>query len=54
MTLITMLLSIYLGDQQITLETGELFIKTMRTAMAIFSVLAIAGVACSFARTKKY
>ena len=52
MTLITVLLSIYLGDKQITPETGELFIKTMRTAMAIFSVLAIVGIACSFGRTK--
>lgn len=53
MTLITVLLSYYLGDQPITLETGHLFIATMRTSMVIFSILGVAGILCSMSRTNK-
>lgn len=51
MTLITVLLSYYLGDQPITQETGHGFLATMRTAMIIFSLLGFAGIFCSLSRT---
>ncbi|MGB3210873.1 MAG: MFS transporter [Desulforhopalus sp.] len=51
MTLITVLLSFYLGEQPITLETGNGFLASMRTAMIIFSFLGGAGVLCSLGRT---
>ncbi|MFT5697713.1 MAG: EmrB/QacA subfamily drug resistance transporter [Desulforhopalus sp.] len=51
MTLITTLLSFYLGDLPVSHETAVGFITTMHSAMIIFTVLSIAGIFCSLART---
>lgn len=53
MTLITILLSWFLGTEQVTLETGHLFLAAMRSAMVIFSILGLAGIVCSLGRTEK-
>ncbi|EKD39992.1 MAG: hypothetical protein ACD_75C00213G0002 [uncultured bacterium] len=53
MTLITLLLSWYLGEEPVSPETGHLFLATMHTAMVIFSLLGLAGIVCSLSRTRK-
>ena len=53
MTLITLLLSWFLGSEQVTLETGDRFLAAMHTAMVIFSLLGCAGILCSLGRTSK-
>ena len=53
MTLITILLSLNLGEQSISEETGTGFIATMHSAMIIFTLLSIIGILCSLARTTK-
>lgn len=51
MTIITVLLSYYLGEQPVNIETGQLFIQTMHSAMIIFTLLSLVGIYCSRART---
>jgi MFS family permease len=51
MTLITLLLSWFLGADPVTLETGHHFLSAMHAAMVIFSLLGCAGILCSLART---
>jgi EmrB/QacA subfamily drug resistance transporter len=51
MTLITMLLAYFLGDQPINEQTGDGFMATMHTAMIIFTLLGIAGIFCSIGRS---
>lgn len=53
MTVITVLLGHYLGKREITIETTQEFIKTMHTAMMIFTVTGIGAIFCSFKRTPK-
>ena len=53
MTLITILLSLNLGEQSISEETGTGFIATMHSAMIIFTLLSMIGIFCSLARTTK-
>ena len=53
MTLITLLLSRFLGMDPVTLETGHLFMAAMHSAMVLFSVMGCAGIACSLGRTGK-
>ncbi|PHR29813.1 MAG: MFS transporter [Desulfotalea sp.] len=53
MTLITTLLSFYLGDQPISGATAIGFIATMHSAMIIFTLLSIVGIFCSLARTNR-
>ncbi|KJS00453.1 MAG: MFS transporter [Desulfobulbaceae bacterium BRH_c16a] len=53
MTLITILLSAFLGTEPVTVETGHLFLAAMHTAMVIFSLLGFAGMLCSIGRTRK-
>ncbi len=53
MTLVTVLLSWFLGKQPIIPETGHLFLTAMRTAMALFSFLGVIGIVCSLGRTQK-
>lgn len=53
MTLITLLLSWFLGPEPITPETGHLFLAAMHTTMVIFSILGLAGILCSLGRTRK-
>ncbi|MBF0379172.1 MAG: MFS transporter [Desulfamplus sp.] len=53
MTIITVLLSYYLGDQKITQATSHLFVSTMQTAMVVFSVMGFIAMLLSIFRTKK-
>jgi EmrB/QacA subfamily drug resistance transporter len=53
MTLITILLSWFLGTEPVVLENGHLFLAAMRSAMVIFSILGLAGIVCSLGRTGK-
>ncbi len=53
MTLITILLSFYLGDKPVSMETGKAFMACMHTAMIIFSLLGALGILCSLGRTQK-
>lgn len=53
MTIITVLLTHFLGEKEITAETTEEFIKTMRTAMIIFTATGIGAIFCSIGRTPK-
>lgn len=50
MTLITVLLNIFLGQQQISPEIGPQFLKVMHTAMMIFTLMGCLGIACSIKR----
>jgi len=51
MTLITILLSLYLGDQPVSESTGPQFIATIHSSMIFFTLLSIIGIFCSLART---
>jgi MFS family permease len=53
MTLITLLLSRFLGREPVSVATGPRFLAAMHTAMVIFSVLGFAGILCSIGRTEK-
>ncbi|MBU1567900.1 MAG: MFS transporter [Proteobacteria bacterium] len=53
MTLITVLLSWFLGKQPIAPETGPVFLVAMRVAMTVFSLLGAIGIVCSISRTRK-
>jgi EmrB/QacA subfamily drug resistance transporter len=48
-----MILSVYIGQQQITPETYPRFVTGMRTGFTIFSVLCILGIFASLARNSK-
>ncbi len=50
MTLITVLLSVFLGRQPITLETGPAFITSMRWSLLVFTLMSVAGIFCSLGR----
>jgi MFS family permease len=52
MTIITVLLSYYLGEQQITTKTGQEFIATMKTAMVLFSIMGLFAIGFSLSRTR--
>ncbi|MBF0574149.1 MAG: hypothetical protein HQK69_10415 [Desulfamplus sp.] len=52
MTIITVLLSYYLGNQKITPATSILFLSTMRTAMIMFSLMGLIAMLLSIVRTK--
>ncbi|MBF0203202.1 MAG: MFS transporter [Desulfamplus sp.] len=52
MTLITVLLSYYLGDQSITQATGKAFISTMHTAMMLFSLMGLFAMLFSMGRIR--
>lgn len=53
MTLITILLAHYLGDQPVAISTGDGFIATMHSSMIFFTLLSIVGIFCSLARTTR-
>ena len=53
MTLITTLLSHYLGDQPVDESTGTQFMATMHSSMIFFTFLSIIGIFCSLARTTR-
>lgn len=50
MTIITTVLSIYLGDNAISETTSAAFLQSMQTALLSFSALSLIGVGCSMAR----
>jgi EmrB/QacA subfamily drug resistance transporter len=50
MTLITVLLSVFMGRQPVTPETGPAFMTTMRWSLMIFALMSIAGIFCSLGR----
>ena len=50
MTIITVLLSVFMGRQPITPETGTAFITTMRWSLMVFALMSVAGIACSLGR----
>lgn len=50
MTIITTVLSVYMGDQAISKATSPPFMQAMRTALLSFSGLSLIGVGCSIAR----
>jgi len=52
MTIITVIFSIFMGDQTVTSETRSLFLLSMRTALWIFSALCGAGIFCSIGRLR--
>jgi MFS family permease len=53
MTLITAILSVYMGDHAVTAQTGAMFIKSMQTAFICFSLLCAVGVGFSFVRFQR-
>ncbi len=52
MTIITVLLSYYLGNKPVTSATGEAFISTMHTAMILFSFMGLIAIFLSTGRIK--
>ena len=53
MTVITVLLAHFLGEQEVGPETTKEFITTLQTAMRIFTVTGIVAIFCSIGRTEK-
>ena len=53
MTIITVLLSYYLGDQPVTTETGQEFVAAMKTAMVLFSIMGLFAIGLSLGRTQR-
>lgn len=53
MTLITVLLSYYLGDQPVSVSTGNAFISTLHTAMIIFSIMGLLAMFFSINRVRR-
>jgi MFS family permease len=51
MTIITVLLSHFLGDRPVTVETGKEFLLAMKTAMILFSIMGIFAIGLSLGRT---
>ncbi len=54
MTIITALLSYYLGNQQVTPATGEQFVSTMHTTMILFSVMGLFAIFLSTGRIRRH
>jgi MFS family permease len=50
MTIITVLLSVFMGRQPVTPDTGTAFITTMRWSLMVFALMSLAGIACSLGR----
>jgi hypothetical protein len=53
MTVITIIFSIFMGGQAVTLQTQGLFLDSMRTALLTFSALCCIGIFFSFGRIRK-
>ena len=53
MTVITIIFSIFMGGQAVTLQTQGLFLDSMRTALLTFSALCCIGIFFSFGRIHK-
>jgi len=54
MTIITVLLSHFLGDRPVTIATGKEFVVTMKTAMILFSLMGILAIGLSLGRTPRW
>ncbi|MDR3629925.1 MAG: MFS transporter [Desulfocapsaceae bacterium] len=54
MTIITVLLSHFLGNKPITAETGDEFEAAMKTAMVLFSILGVLAIGLSLGRTPQW
>jgi hypothetical protein len=52
MGIVMFLFSSYMGRVQVTPETYPLFLKSMKTAFVIFTLLCIGGILASLARGK--
>lgn len=50
MTIITLLLGHFLGNQPVAAKTGAAFIATMQAAMLLFSLMGLAAIGLSFGR----
>ncbi len=50
MTIITAILTVFLGDQAVTLKNSELFVASMHTSMIVFCVLSLVGVLFSLGK----
>lgn len=53
MTMITVILSLYLGDLPITAGTGPAFVASMQTALLLFAGLSLAGIGFSMGRVSR-
>lgn len=53
MTVITIIFSIFMGEQAVTLSTQAQFLASMRTALITFSVLCLIGIFFSLGRLRK-
>jgi len=53
MTLITFLFSVLMGTSEVSYETRDIFMMSMKTSFIIFSFLSVFGVFCSFGRITK-
>lgn len=53
MTVITIILTLYMGDSPVTPETAVSYVESMRTGFIIFSVLSVLGIFCSMGRMEK-
>ena len=53
MTVITFLLSLFMGDAPVSPETAAAYVSTMTTGFVIFTGLSIAGIFCSMGRMEK-
>ncbi len=54
MTIITVLLSHFLGDRPVTSATGKEFVSAMQTAMFLFSIMGVCAIGLSLGRTPRW
>lgn len=52
MTLVTLILSYFMGDHPVSIHTGQDFMNSMRTTFIVLSVLSLMGIGCSLFRIK--
>ncbi|MCP4119986.1 MAG: MFS transporter [Desulfobacteraceae bacterium] len=52
MTIIAVILSIFIGNQPVTAETGDGFVSSMRMTLVIFTVMGLSGVFLSYGRSR--
>ncbi len=53
MTIITAILTVYLGDEAVTLKNNGLFVTSMRISMVVFCVLSLVGILFSLGRGRQ-
>jgi hypothetical protein len=52
MTLVTLILSYFMGDHPVSIHTGKEFMHSMRTTFIVLSVLSLMGIGCSLSRIR--